>query len=311
MTLQQLRDLGATIEITNSDWHIVQAWVPISALDALAALDAVQEITPPDYGVTRTGLINTEGDGIHRADLARSFSGLTGAGVKVGVISNGADSWTSARSSGDLPWNLEINPDIEGEGHEGTALLEIIHDLPPDAELAFSSYGSSLRFVNAVPWLVNDAFDGEGADIIVDDIGFYLDPYFEDGPAALAAADAVAGGAVFVSAAGNNANKHYGGQFSDDGNGYHDFDPSLATTDIALRIEVGRSVILQWNDEFGSSGNDYDLFLCPPGLKPVKFNLQNDVCESSTRGQNGNDDPHESIFTLLSNYSVADVYVRK
>ena len=52
-------------------------------------------------------------------------------------------------------------------------------------------------------------------------------------------------------------------------------------------------------------------FFCPPGLKPIKFNLQNDVCEGSTKGQNGNDNPHESIFTLLSDYSVADVYIRK
>ena len=47
-TLQQLRDLGADIEITNSDANIVQAWVPTTALDAIAALDAVDEITAPD-----------------------------------------------------------------------------------------------------------------------------------------------------------------------------------------------------------------------------------------------------------------------
>ena len=46
-TLQELRDLGATVEITNSDVNVVQAWVPISALDQIAELDAVQEITPP------------------------------------------------------------------------------------------------------------------------------------------------------------------------------------------------------------------------------------------------------------------------
>ena len=47
-TLQSLRDLGATIEIINSDVNIVQAWVPPLALDAMAALDAVDEITAPD-----------------------------------------------------------------------------------------------------------------------------------------------------------------------------------------------------------------------------------------------------------------------
>ncbi len=32
-TLQQLRDLGADIEIVNSDWKKLQAWVPVEALD--------------------------------------------------------------------------------------------------------------------------------------------------------------------------------------------------------------------------------------------------------------------------------------
>ena len=309
-TLQQLRALGATIEITNSDWNIVQAWVPPSALEALAALDAVKEITPPDYGETKAGRVNTEGDGIHRADLVRAFSGLSGRGVKVGVISNGVDAWRTARSSRDLPSTIEINPDKDGRGDEGTALLEIIHDLAPGAQLAFSGEGSSLGFVEATLWLANEAFDGEGADVIVDDLGYYLEPYYEDGLVADAVADAVAGGVVFASAAGNNANKHYTGTFSDDGNGYHDFDGSGAT-DISLRIGAGYSVVLQWNDQFGSSGNDYDLFVCPPGLKPVKFNLQNDICESSTREQDGDDNPYERVSTFFLDGSAADVYIRK
>ncbi len=309
-TLQELRDLGVTIEITNSDVNVVQAWVPISALDDLAALDAVQEITPPDYGETKTGRVNTEGDGVHRADLVRAFSGLNGRGVKVGVISDGVDARRTSQASGDLPSSIEINPDNDGSGDEGTALLEIIHDLAPGAQLAFSAAGSSLGFVEASLWLANDAFNGEGADIIVDDLGYYSEPFFEDGLVALAVDDAVAGGAVFVSAAGNSANKHYDGQFSEGGSGYHDFDGS-SETDIALRIGVGRSVVLQWNDQFGSSDNDYDLFVCPPGLKPVKFNLQNDVCEGSTRVQNGDDNPFEIVSTLFTDYSVADVYIRE
>ena len=101
-----------------------------------------------------------------------------------------------------------------------------------------------------------------------------------------------------------------GGQFVDGGDGYHDFDDSTAT-DIALRIELGTKLVLQWNDKFGSSGNDYDLFICPPGLKPVKFKLQNAACRGSTRGQNGDDDPYERITSFFSSSSVVDVYIHK
>ena len=310
-TLRRIRDLGATIEITNSDWNVVQAWVPTTALEDIAALEAVQEITAPDYGFTKTGRVNSEGDGIHRADLVRSLSGINGRGVKVGVISDGVRAWRTSRSRNDLPDIIEINPNNGGSGgDEGTALLEIIHDLAPGAELAFSGSGSSLGFVEATLWLANDAFDGEGADIIVDDLAHYLEPYYEDGMVAEAVADAVAGGAVFVSAGGNNANKHYTGTFSDDGNGYHDFDSSSAT-DIALRVEPSSWIMLQWNDQFGFSSNDYDLFVCSPGRKPVKFNLQNGVCKGSTREQDGDDDPWERITSLYSFSSEADVYIRK
>ena len=310
-TLQQLRDLGATVEVTNTDWSVVQAWVPISALDEIAELDAVSKITPPDYGVTKTGSINTEGDGIHRADLVRAFSGLTGAGVKVGVISDGVTSWTTSRSKGDLPSNIEIHPDSRGYGDEGTALLEIIHDLAPDARLAFSGAGTSLLFVEATLWLANDAFGGEGADVIVDDLGYYFQPYYEDGYVALAVADAVAGGVVFASAAGNAADEHYEGDFVDGGDGYHAFD---GDSDVSMRVRSGDfvNVILQWNDEFGASGNDYDLFVCPSGLKPVKFNLQNNICEESTSVQNGDDDPFETVIASFSPGAPdADIYIRK
>ncbi len=309
-TLQQLRNLGAAIEITNSDWNVVQAWVPITALDDIAALGAVQEITPPDYAVTKAGSVTTKGDAIHRADLVRTFSGISGSSVKVGVISDGVYAWRTSQSSNDLPDSIEVNPNSPGSGDEGTALLEIVHDLAPNAKLAFSGGATSLGMVDSILWLANDAFDGEGADIIVDDYTFYREPYFQDGLVAKAAADVVAGGTVFASAAGNEADRHYAGVFVDGEDAYHDFDPSGAT-DIALRVSLGTWLVLQWNDQFGSSGNDYDLFICPPGLKPIKFNLQNDICEGSTRQQDGDDDPIESIFTpFFSNDSTADVYIR-
>ena len=163
--------------------------------------------------------------------------------------------------------------------------------------------------VQAILWLANDAFEGEGADIIVDDLGFYSEPFFEDGLVALAAADAVAGGAVFVSAAGNQAREHYEGNYVDGGDGYHAFDGASDTT-LRLDIEVVR-LTLQWNDEFGASGNDYDLFVCRPGLRPTKFNLRNDQCEGSTRAQDGDGSPYESVFALFDGETEADVYIHK
>ena len=203
----------------------------------------------------------------------RAWSELRGVGVKVGVISDGVDSMSDSQFLDDLPAKVEIDPELPGEGDEGTALLEIVHDLAPGASLAFSGPIGSLEMVEAIDWLANDAFGGAGADIIVDDLGFYREPYFEDGAVALAAADAVAGGAVFVSAGGNQARRHYEAEFVDGGDGFHAFAPN----DTAMGIATGfvrvspRSVrgrvtaILQWSDRWGAAGTDYDLFVCVGG----------------------------------------------
>ena len=307
-SLQQVRDAVEKVEIEGAEYGLVQAWVDPDNLGAVANLEAVKRITPPDYGYTKKGSTLTEGDAVHRANLVRAFSGLSGEGVKVGVISDGVDAWTSARSRGDLPSRIEINPNQDSEGHEGTALLEIIHDLAPDAELAFSGSESSLGMAQAILWLANDAFEGEGADVIVDDLGYYFQPFFEDGIVAQAAADAVAGGAVFASAAGNHAQEHYEGDFVDGGDGFHAFDGSSDIT-MRLRSPFSTRITLQWNDKFGASGNDYDLYICPAGLTPTAFNLFNRICDASADTQNGNDDPLE-VASLYGEDEV-DVFIKK
>ena len=290
-----------------------RAWVPIAALDQIAALDAVQEITPPDYAVTKTGSVNTEGDAIHRADLVRAFSGLTGKGVRVGRSYPTA--WTSGPTRGaaaTFQWIWRSTLTKEAAVTRVPPCWKSSTTWPRAPHWPFPGRGHRWPLLRQPSGLPNDAFGGEGADVIVDDLGYYREPYFEDGAVALAAADAVAGGAVFVSAAGNYAQRHYEGEFVDGGNRYHDFDAG-AETDTALRVRVGSgvSVFLQWSDKFGESANDYDLYACVPGLKPTKFNLQNDHCKGGTRIQDGDDNPSERVFASFVDETEADVYIRK
>ncbi len=317
--LAELRELDARIEIVNARWGVIQAWIPTTALDDFAALDVVDEVTLPDYAVTRAGSATSEGDAIHRASLVRAWSELNGAGVKVGVISDGVDSMSDSQLLGDLPAMVEIDPNLPGDGDEGTALLEIVHDLAPGASLAFSGPSGSLEMVEAIDWLANDAFGGAGADIIVDDLGFHREPYFEDGAVALAAADAVAGGAVFVSAGGNLAQRHYEAEFVDGGDGFHAFAPNDTAMAIATGFVLvspgsvrGRvTAILQWSDRWGAAATDYDLFVCVGGWKPTKFNLQNGRCVGSTRIQDGDDRPYERAVVNLPAGSTADLYIHR
>ena len=306
---RDLEDLGAEIEVVDKDSDIVQAWVPPSALTAIEALENVIEISPPDYGITRVGSVTTQGDTIHRGNLVRLFSSLTGSGVRVGVISNGAVSRAEAQATNDLPAAIEIDPKYPGSGDEGTALMEIIHDIAPGASLAFSGPSSSAEMLLAIDWLANDAFGGNGADIIVDDWAFFVQPYFEDGSVAKKANEVAEDGIIYITSTGNDAEEHYTGTFSKGRDDYHEFAPG----DISLRIEgdAGRGrILLQWNDEFGKSATDYDLYACKPGLEPTRFNLQNELCTLSTRVQDGNGTPYESLNTP-DNALAADIYIKE
>ena len=52
------------------------------------------------------------------------------------------------------------------------------------------------------------------------------------------------------------------------------------------------------------------MYMCPPGLRPDKFNLQNRICSASDRVQDGDDDPVEGVY-LLDDSGFNDIYIRK
>jgi subtilisin family serine protease len=223
--------------------------------------------------------------------------GLDGTGTRVGVISDGASDLAAAQASGDLPLDVVVygacqirNDDktlcLRGSTcNEGTAMLEIIHDIAPGAKLAVGAVGTSLEFITRVSDLVNDF----RADIIVDDLGFLTEPMFADGEVAQAVA-AVVDDVVFISAAGNDAEGHYEADYhlkSVDIVGLpfnaHNFGASDHSMNVTVEPDDYLLVFMQWNDPFGSSANDYDLWL----FTADETDLLCDFC-LSTFTQDGN-----------------------
>ncbi len=321
-SLSALRELGVRMEIVNDESGVIQAWAPPGNVEAIARLDFVRRIRAPDYAIANAGQATSEGDAILNADDVRKL-GFTGRGIRVGVLSTGVPSRGSAQASGDLPANIELNPALSTGTHdEGTAMLEIVHDLAPDAELAFTGASAgvdlptSQEVIRGYDWLSTQAFGGRGVDIIADDMLYLGQPHFEDGSVAQAAQRAVNRGAVVVRAAGNFKNgsvAHYTASYvSGNQNGLHDFDPRPGTTHLGMTVSIsGRGLfILQWSDQYGASANDYDLFLCPVAAgEPVldaDGSLDTSTCHASSRDvQNGDDDPREVIvYTHPGSYSL-------
>ena len=78
-------------------------------------------------------------------------------------------------------------------------MLEIVHDLAPDAQLYFSTADPS---VSAFAQNIRD-LRAAGCDIIVDDVFYFNESPFQDGPVAQAVNDVISSGALYFSSAGN------------------------------------------------------------------------------------------------------------
>jgi len=177
----------------------------------------------------------------------------------VGIISDGVDHRQASINAGELPSTLQVTNNRQG-GDEGTAMLEIVHDLAPLTALAFADKGNSeADFANNINLLAQ-----AGCNVLCDDIIYFHEPAFEDGIIAQAVDQFFSNGGLYTSSAGNFRTGHYIGDFANDGNNFSKFFLSGGFANylpIALTAGATVTVWLQWNDQYGSSGNDYDLYL--------------------------------------------------
>jgi hypothetical protein len=298
--LMQLEKLGMNISFTLPEYGVIEGSLPYNQIEAVAGLDFVQNVGIPGRPFLNAGSVTSAGDTVLRAADARSTFGIDGTGIKIGVISTGVDHLSASQASGDLPYVQVLKA---GSGDEGTAMLEIIHDLAPGAELAF--YTGTISSVDMVAGIA--ALEAAGCDIIVDDIGWSNEPKFEDGAIAQAARNFVNNGGVYVSSAGNDAQKHYYHQYvrtSGPGGAYpyaHDYGGADIGNTFTIPNGGGVVAILQWNNQWGHSGDDLDLFLCRSS--------DGSILASSVGVQNGNDNPWEALSWGNSSGSSVSVYI--
>src|SRR3954468_3460627 len=197
-----------------------------AALSGELAL-AIEEFQASAYSVGVNGVRKSEADLTHRAAAARNLYGADGTGIKVGVLSDGVRNLAAVQASGDLG-PVTVLPGQSGTSagqcsatascDEGTAMLEIVHDIAPGAQLYFATaFGGSANFAKNIRDL-----RAAGCDIIVDDVFYFAESPFQDGqaPAIIAPTnggiitqavnDVTADGALYFSSAGNSGNKNDG-----------------------------------------------------------------------------------------------------
>ena len=307
--INQIQALGGTVTSRVDRYRSIQAWMPLEQLERLAAIRTVKSIKRALLPVTRVHN-RTEGDVRHRVDLVRREFGMDGTGIKVGVLSNGVDTLAVRQGNGDLPNEITVLPGQHGIGDEGTAILEIVNDLVPGAELMFASgFPSEAQMAQNILDLA-----AAGCDVIVDDVGHLLAPAFQDGSAAQAVETVFQQGVAYFSAAGNAGNFDGGtsgvweGDFvaseltvGDETFVVHDFGGGVVFNE--LGNDPNSVIALHWADPLGKSNSDYDLMLLDES--------GTEIVAISNNVQDGGGDPLEFIDSRLDDHAYYRVVIVK
>ncbi len=288
----------------------IDVFFPIANLLELNDIEAINFTRPLYTPIKLQGIVTSQGDTAMLTDIVRESYVLDreedgtpikvdGSGVKIGVISDSFDKQpftgiskaTVDVGNGDLPGvdnpNGYSSPvDVLKDypygvaSDEGRAMLHLIHDVAPGAELAFSTGVLSPRdFALAIQDLA-----AVGCNIITDDITYPFEPFFGEGQVTDAIRAFTSGeGNLYFTSAGNFSNKGYQSQFMASSVPPETNIPSLVdasahvfgmnpdgSEDVLQRIEVVPGtymIVLQWAEGLASQDNstgattDLDIFL--------------------------------------------------
>ncbi len=197
----------------------------LPAIGEVARVGGVTEVLTPIIRAAGcpSGATVSEGDAQLNAAGARSSFALDGSGVTVGILSDSFDRAATAIPGGpiathahedvldgDLPGTgnpcgntapVGVLDDSEGEGaDEGRAMAQIVHDLAPGANIDFATaFTGETGFASNIRRLA-----AAGAKVIADDVGYFEEPFFQDGPIATAVDEVTAVGVSYFSSASND-----------------------------------------------------------------------------------------------------------
>ncbi|MGH7176158.1 MAG: hypothetical protein ACREJC_02150, partial [Tepidisphaeraceae bacterium] len=255
-----MRGIGMKVTSYSRDYGVIEGYLPITLLREVATRPDVASVNPIYRPITmRQGIANNQADDALNSVDVRTTFGLKGEGVKIGVISDSANNVGSGLDGSvgtkDLPKGIEIVEDSDFGTDEGRAMMELIHDIAPKAKLAFNTgTGGQQAFADAIT-----ALKDVGSDIIVDDLAYRDEPYFQPGVIDGSIKSFVAGGGIYVSAVGNSAREGFEQSASYStigGKTFIDFDPS-AGVDRRMDVTFNENTILffGWDNPYnGLSG---------------------------------------------------------
>jgi hypothetical protein len=309
--LAALEATGGEVVHASVIFRVVRAHLPLGTLATVAARADVVTVRPGSAPEVR----RTTSEGVAAHNVTAVWALTAGVRsretrIKVGIISNSATAGRiiALQGTGDLD-DVYVVRGQEGNANdeEGAAMMEVVHDLAPDATLVFATAtGAGLMADNIVK------LAKAGCEVIVDDVGYPDASPLHDKGLISDAVNAVTGVVpmpgvpasprlVYVSAAGNDGHtstapgaslpppsKAWEGVFSElieGGRSLHNWGDGSAYLEIKGTDSPG-TVYLWWSDPMQGSSNDYDLIL---------VNETHDTVCDSRDNQTGTQDPVEVV----------------
>ncbi len=202
-----------------------------------------------------------------RGDVARATYGVTGAGVRVGILSDSFNlrgGYAADIASGNLPAGIQVLEEGSAGGNdEGRAMADLIHKIAPGAQILFhTATGGEADFAAGIKALAE-----AGANVIVDDVAYLDEPFFQDGGLLQQAVEqVVAQGVSYFTSASNEGRNFYQSAFSPLRTGLPSLPGSWVVANfgtaaaplpyIDLNIPSGGqcAIDLQWDQPFASIG---------------------------------------------------------
>jgi hypothetical protein len=294
--------------------------LPVGQIAAAAARGEVASIRAA-MSRSRAGVVATQGDFAQRSSVVRTnYPTLLGTGVTVGVLSDSFNCYEAYAapgsgvpvsgyegyayngftadyptdvSNGALPSGVSVLEEADCLDYgaptqtpfsdEGRAMLQIVHAVAPGAGLSFyTAENSEADFASGIGKLA-----AAGAKVIADDVGYFDEPFFQDGILAQAVDAVEAQGVAYFSAAGNDGNLAYQNtapsfpttSTSGSNAGEHllNFDRTGATVATSLPITIPAippgdfvAVVVEWDQPYvtgapSSGGSTSGIDLCITG----------------------------------------------
>ena len=281
-----LEDNGGDPRNVGEDY--IEAYVPVPLLGELSTQTGVVRVREIILPEPEYGSFTSQGVQTHLS-TAWNQAGITGQGIKVGIIDRGFEGFSGLMGT-ELPATVQARcytgvgeptnnlDNCEKDGHHGTGVAENIMDIAPDVSLYIAnSTGSWVDFMDTVNWMIS-----QDVSVVNRSLGggFYGPG---DGTSPLPYShlntinQAVDGGITFLNAAGNNAR---GTWFQDsppsihnpddDGYGFIEFAAGEITNSIGFhdfttqsqRLPKGHQIwiYLRWEDTWPAPSANSDTW---------------------------------------------------